>query len=323
MDSAQKKLSLSFGSAAATYSKHRPDYAVTAVQWALALAPGGRVLDLGAGTGKLTAGLLALGLDVVAVEPDPAMLSELRRSVPAARAFAGSADAIPLPGGCVDAVLAGNAMHWFDMDTAGPEIARVLSPGGVLAGLWNLMDDRVDWVAGLARVGGPEAVGPRDTPASWRAATAAMHLPTEGGTARFGSSEQAMFPHGQLRTADSLVQTFATKAGILVMSAEARDKRLGEISGYLDWPAGNQSGRVHAAHGHRRASRSTSRTHVAADADAAERRASLADRSTAANLTRPPRVGPSFGHAVPVPLGGRRLPRGRVDPLEPSRNAIP
>ena len=171
----------SFGAAAAAYAEHRPDYAQAAVRWALEPAPGPRVLDLGAGTGKLTATLVALGADVVAVEPDPAMLAELRRALPAVRALPGSAEAIPLPDASVDAVLAGNAMHWFDMAVAGPEIARVLAPGGILAGLWNVMDDRVDWVAGLARVSGSAAIGPRDTPTSWRAETADMHLPKTGG----------------------------------------------------------------------------------------------------------------------------------------------
>ncbi|MFI5475948.1 class I SAM-dependent methyltransferase [Streptomyces cacaoi] len=136
------------------------------------------------------------------------MLTELRRSLPAVRALSGSAEAIPLPDGSVDAVLAGNAMHWFDMAVAGPEIARVLAPGGILAGLWNLMDDRVEWVAGLARAGGSAAIGPRDTPTSWRAETADTHLPKSetGVAARFGSPEQAEFPHGQRRTADSLVR---------------------------------------------------------------------------------------------------------------------
>ncbi|WP_433260883.1 hypothetical protein ACQPZF_25345 [Actinosynnema sp. CS-041913] len=77
-------------------------------------------------------------------------------------------------------MLAGNALHWFDMAVAGPEIARVLVPGGVLAGLWNVLDDRVDWVAGLGRVGGGAAIGPRDTFGSWRAATAGLHLPATG-----------------------------------------------------------------------------------------------------------------------------------------------
>lgn len=155
----------SFGAAADAYAEHRPDYTQTAVRWVLEPAPGPRVLDLGAGTGKLTATLVALGAEVIAVEPDPALLTELRRSLPAVRALPGSAEAIPLLDASVDAVPAGNALHWFDMAVAGPEIARVLAPGGILAGLWKVMDDQVDWVAGLARVSGSAAIGPRDTPA--------------------------------------------------------------------------------------------------------------------------------------------------------------
>ncbi|MGW4896313.1 class I SAM-dependent methyltransferase [Kitasatospora sp. NPDC004240] len=223
----------SFGSAAVAYAEHRPDYAQDAVRWALEPAPGPRVLDLGAGTGKLTATLAASGAEVVAVEPDPAMLAELRRGLPAVRALRGSAESIPLPDGSVDAVLAGNAMHWFDMAVAGPEIARVLAPGGVLAGLWNVLDDRVAWVDGLARVSGSEAVGPRDTPAGWRAATAGMHLPRTDAPARFGSPEQAEFAHGQRRTADSLVSTLATRAGMLVMPEQEQEARRGLIRTYL------------------------------------------------------------------------------------------
>ncbi|GHJ47629.1 type 11 methyltransferase [Catellatospora sp. TT07R-123] len=222
----------SFGAAATAYAEHRPDYAQAAVRWALEPAPGLRVLDLGAGTGKLTAVLAALGADVVAVEPDPAMLAELRRTLPEVRALPGSAEAIALPDASVDAVLAGNAMHWFDMAAAGPEIARVLAPGGVLAGLWNVLDDRVDWVAGLARVGGSAAIGPRDTLGDWRAATAGMHLPKTG-AARFGSPEQAEFPHGQRRTADSLVATLATRAGMLVMPQPQRQAALDRIRAVL------------------------------------------------------------------------------------------
>ncbi len=153
----------SFGAAAHAYAEHRPGYAHAAVRWALEQAPGSRVLDLGAGTGKLTATLVALGGQVIAVEPDKAMLTALRRALPAVRALAGSAEALPLPDGSVDAVLAGHALHWFDMDVAGPEVARVLVPGGTLAGLWNVIDNRVDWVAELERVSGPAAIGPRDT----------------------------------------------------------------------------------------------------------------------------------------------------------------
>lgn len=231
-EDARRRHSLSFGAAATAYAEHRPDYARAALRWALEPAPGARVLDLGAGTGKLTATLAEVSDDVTAVEPDPAMLAELRRTLPDVRALSGRAEAIPVPDASVDAVVAGNAMHWFDMAVAGPEIARVLSPGGVLAGLWNVVDDRVDWVAGLAAVSGSAAIGPRDTPASWRAATAGMHLPKTG-EARFGSPEQAEFPHGQRRTADSLVATLATRAGMLVMPEQERTETLDRIRAYL------------------------------------------------------------------------------------------
>jgi SAM-dependent methyltransferase len=191
------------------------------------------VLDLGAGTGKLTGTLVALGADVIAVEPDPAMLTELRRALPAVRALPGSAEAIPLPDASVDAVLAGNALHWFDMALAGPEIARVLASDGILAGLWNVMDNRVDWVAGLKRVSGLAAIGPRDTLSTWRSATAGLHLPDSGLVAHFGSPEQDEFPHGQRRTADSLVATIATRAGLLVMPERERDATLGRIRAFL------------------------------------------------------------------------------------------
>lgn len=225
--------SSSFGAAAAAYAEHRPDYAQDAVRWALESAPGLRVLDLGAGTGKLTATLVAAGAEVIAVEPDPAMLAELRRTLPGVRALPGNAESIPLAEeASVDAVLAGNAMHWFDMAVAGPEIARVLAPGGVLAGLWNVIDDRVEWAAELAQVSGSAAIGPRDTRSSWRAATADMHLP-QTGEARFGSPEQAEFTHGQRRTADSLVATLATRAGMLVMPEQEREATLGRIRAFM------------------------------------------------------------------------------------------
>ena len=128
----------SFGAVAAAYAEHRPGYAETAVRWALEPVWSRRplrVIDVGAETGKLTATLVRLGADVTAVEPDQGMLAELRRELPSVRSVSGSAEEIPVPDGSADAVLAGQAMHWFDMDRAMPEIARVLTPGGVLAGL--------------------------------------------------------------------------------------------------------------------------------------------------------------------------------------------
>ncbi|CAM3424666.1 class I SAM-dependent methyltransferase [Stackebrandtia soli] len=229
----RRRHATSFGAAAARYAQHRPDYALDAVRWALENAPGPRVLDLGAGTGKLTATLVSLGVDVVAVEPDTGMLTELRRALPDVRSLPGSAEAIPLPDASVDAVLAGNAMHWFDMAVAGPEIARVLAPEGVLVGMWNVVDDRIDWVAELGRVAGDAAIGPRDVQSNWRVATADMHLPKTGVDARFGSPERAEFPHGQDRTVDSLIETLATRAGMLVMPEREREATLERIRAFL------------------------------------------------------------------------------------------
>lgn len=161
------------------------------------------------------------------------MLSERRRALPAVHALPGSAEAVPLPDASVDAVVAGNALHWFDMDVAGPEIARVLVPGGILGGLWNVMDNRVDWVAGLERVSGAAAIGPRDTLSSWRAETEGAHLPSIGHVARFGSQEQVEFPHGQRCTADSLIATLATRAGLLVMQEQDRELTLARIRDFL------------------------------------------------------------------------------------------
>jgi SAM-dependent methyltransferase len=135
----------SFETAAAEYERRRPEYPAEAIRWAadrLGLAPGARVLDVGAGTGKLTRGLVAAGFDVVAVEPGAAMLAELRRAVPTAEAHEAPAEAIPLPEASVDAAFAGQAYHWFDGARALPELHRVLRAGAGLALLWNWWDER-------------------------------------------------------------------------------------------------------------------------------------------------------------------------------------
>ena len=133
----------SFETAAAAYERYRPEYPEEALRWVvdrLGLSPGSRVLDLGAGTGKLSRGLSALGLDVVAVEPGAAMLAELRTAVPGVEALQGSAEAIPLEDHSVDAVAAGQAFHWFDREQVLPELRRVLRPRGGLGLLWNWED---------------------------------------------------------------------------------------------------------------------------------------------------------------------------------------
>jgi SAM-dependent methyltransferase len=135
----------SFDAVAADYERHRPEYPSAALDWAaerLVLGPGKRVLDVGAGTGKLTRGLLALGVDVVAVEPGPAMLAELRLRLPEVEALNATAEALPLPEASVDAAVAGQAYHWFDPARAVPELHRVVRPAGGIALFWNWWDPR-------------------------------------------------------------------------------------------------------------------------------------------------------------------------------------
>ncbi len=134
--------------AADAYEAGRPEYPLEAVAWMLE-GTEGVVLDLGAGTGKLTRGVLALGREVVAVDPDAAMLARLASELPAVRAEVGTAEEIPLPDASVGAVVLGQAWHWVDVERASREAARVLAPGGVLGLIWNVRDERERWVAAL------------------------------------------------------------------------------------------------------------------------------------------------------------------------------
>jgi ubiquinone/menaquinone biosynthesis C-methylase UbiE len=142
----KRSAATSFDQQAAEYARLRPGYPPAALD--AAVPDDARVvLDLAAGTGKLTGDLLERGLEVVAVEPLPGMLAELRRRFPAAGAICGTAENIPLADSTVDAVVVGQAFHWFDPDRALSEIARVLRPGGSLALLWNHDDESDPFVA--------------------------------------------------------------------------------------------------------------------------------------------------------------------------------
>jgi SAM-dependent methyltransferase len=152
--------SLSFGSAAAAYERGRPSYPPEAIDWLL--PPGARkVLDLGAGTGKLTTRLVERGLDVVAVDPIPDMLEVLHASLPETPALEGTAEEIPLEDNSVDAVLVAQAWHWVDPQRAVPEVARVLRPGGRLGLVWNTRDERLGWVRELGEIIGSDGDGGR------------------------------------------------------------------------------------------------------------------------------------------------------------------
>jgi SAM-dependent methyltransferase len=144
----------SFGAIARDYERGRATYPDEAVSWLVAGAR--RVVDLGAGTGKLTAALVSRGLEVLALEPQHAMAVQLRRSAPAAMAACSTAEATPLTPGWAERVTVAQAFHWFDQARAVPEIRRLLSPDGQLGLIWNVRDESVDWVGELSHLAGPE-----------------------------------------------------------------------------------------------------------------------------------------------------------------------
>jgi SAM-dependent methyltransferase len=126
----------SFGEVAAHYERFRPGPSAMAVDWLLP-AHVGVVVDLGAGTGALTRLLIARANEVVAVEPDERMRAVLAEEVPDARAVMGRGEAIPLPDGCADAVLASSSWHWMDPIPTLHEVGRVLKPNGILGAIWS------------------------------------------------------------------------------------------------------------------------------------------------------------------------------------------
>ncbi|MEU4470793.1 class I SAM-dependent methyltransferase [Micromonospora sp. NPDC023888] len=203
---------LSFGAAAADYDRFRPRYPVEAVRWALdGLAGSARVVDLGAGTGILTRGVLALGHQVTSVEPDPEMRAQLDATTPGTTALAGGAESVPLPDGVADAVVVGQAYHWFDRERAHAEIARVLRPGGTFAPIWNLRDDRIEWVAELGRIA---HMG--DSSGS------VLDKYTDFGPA-FEPIELGEFTHHTTLTPDELVSMLHTRSYWLTAPAERRE----------------------------------------------------------------------------------------------------
>jgi SAM-dependent methyltransferase len=139
---------LSFATVAEAYDRARPSYPPEAAAW-LVGHHRSTVVELGAGTGKLTELLVAAGHDVIATDPLPEMLGHLRARVPGARAAVATAERIPVSSHTADVVVCAQSFHWFDHATALPEIARVLRPGGVLALVWNARDEGIPWARKL------------------------------------------------------------------------------------------------------------------------------------------------------------------------------
>ena len=222
-----------FSSAAEIYERGRPGYAPEAVAWVckrLGIGPRRTVLDLAAGTGKLTRDLVPTGARVIAIEPLDEMRGELERVVPGVETFKGTAEDIPLEDGSVDAVVCAQAFHWFDPDHALPEIRRVLRPGGGLALLYNSRDleDRVQKKL-------DEMLDPyRGTvERHWVHA----HDDVLVHTRLFGPVEHRSWRSEQPVSLDGLLETAASRSYVASLDQETRIELLGVIRGaFADEP---------------------------------------------------------------------------------------
>lgn len=181
--------------------------------------------DLGAGTGKLTRQLVALGYDVVAVEPLPEMAERLRAAVPGVAVLDGSAESIPLPDGSADAVVAAQAYHWFDPAVALPEIARVLRPGGTLGIVWNARDDGEPWVARLSELLG-ESEWDHSAP------------PELVASPHYGDVEGATFRHAQQLDRAALLELVSSRSFAAIMPPGERAELLERVGRLYDETAG-------------------------------------------------------------------------------------
>jgi SAM-dependent methyltransferase len=190
------------------YERGRPGWPASAISVA-GVAPDATVLDLGAGTGKLTRLLVGRFARVIAIEPADAMRRVLEAVCPAAESYAGTADAIPLPDASVDAVYAAQAFHWFDDDRSAREIRRVLRPGGALVAMFNApgvpVEPPIDDVLALLRERSPDVVDydPLDLGHG--------RAPSLSG---FGSFEHARFPNPQTFDREELVAFYASMGWI-------------------------------------------------------------------------------------------------------------
>ncbi len=210
----------SFDLVADAYDRGRPSYPDEALTQLLhrVRRTGGAVdvLELGAGTGKLTEQLLARGCTVTATDPSESMLSRLARRAPGARAAVGTAERVPVRSRSVDLVVAAQAFHWFDAEAALREVARVLRPGGQLGVVWSSRDERIPWVKRLGRLIGtpPQAADP----------TAAID-----GTGMFEAVERSTFRFWQPLDQDSLRDLVASRSNVAVMGDLERDRLLRKV----------------------------------------------------------------------------------------------
>jgi SAM-dependent methyltransferase len=210
----------SFGGVADAYHRGRPSYPDDAVAWLVGDRPA-TVLELGAGTGKLTERLVAAGHDVHATEPDESMLAVLRRRLPDVRTWATGAEETPVADQSVDVVVAAQCLHWFDAAVALPEIARVLRPGGHLAAVWNQRDERIPWVRKLGRV-----IGTQDLLADPFAAVA--------GSDDFHAADEAAFKHWQVVDRRTIQDLTRSRSHVAVLGDAARERLMADVLALYD-----------------------------------------------------------------------------------------
>jgi SAM-dependent methyltransferase len=214
-----------FDRAADAYERGRPGYppeAVAHMAAELSLVPGATVLDLAAGTGKLTRMLPATGAKVIAVEPVAGMCRVLMSALPGVEVLDGTAEAIPVADGAVDAVIVAQAFHWFDAERALADIHRALRPGGGLGLIWNTFDTSVDWVAALQALVHVQRRGePQYGRSGWRATVESSPL--------FGPIAERTFGLVQELDTDGLVARIGSTSYIATMPEAARDQLSDEV----------------------------------------------------------------------------------------------
>ncbi|GAB3390379.1 class I SAM-dependent methyltransferase [Humibacter soli] len=223
MQSRSEKLdhALSFGGVADVYEASRPGYPMDAVAW-LVRQEESRVIDVGAGTGKLTRALTSAGHEVIAVDPSPEMLEVLRNTVPGVETLVGTGERMPLPDESADAVTFAQAWHWVDAPIASAEVARVLKPGGHLGLIWNFRDDRVDWVRELSvamHADGDQYTDGMDDP----------HVHTPFGEPPFEEPERAQFEWSQPYTLEGMLDLVRSRSYYAVMNAEQKRETLDSV----------------------------------------------------------------------------------------------
>jgi SAM-dependent methyltransferase len=206
-----------FQAGAAAYERGRPGYPPEAVEILvreLGLGPGRTVVDLAAGTGKLTRMLTPTGALLVAVEPVDAMRRTFADLLPGVPIVAAAAEAMPFAMGSVEAVTVGQAFHWFDARAAARDIGRILKADGRLGMVWNVRDETVDWVAGLTELIDPyQGDAPRFRTGAWRAAF-------EPGSP-FRPLHEAHVRYEQSTTPEEIVERFASISFIAALPEDA------------------------------------------------------------------------------------------------------